>query len=68
MIPYVMNLKKKHEIKIIFFSSGIDWIYEAFKFESNINTKLISKTINIFGKNKYVNSFFKKIADRGVRY
>jgi 2-octaprenyl-6-methoxyphenol hydroxylase len=62
------EFEKKTRDKNYLFSSGIDWIYEAFKFESNINTKLISKTINIFGKNKYINSFFKKIADKGVRY
>ena len=53
--------------KNFIFSSGIDWIYELFNFESKFNTKLISKTINIVGKNKYINSFFKKFADNGLR-
>jgi 2-octaprenyl-6-methoxyphenol hydroxylase len=57
------NIKDKNYI----FSSSIDWIYELFNFERKINTKLISKTINIFGKNKSIKSLFKKFADRGVR-
>ena len=42
------------------FSSGIDWIYELFNFESKINSNLISKSVNIIGKNELINSFFKE--------
>ena len=61
------DFQKKSQDKNYIFSSGIDWIYELFNFESKINTKLISKIINIIGKNKSINSFFKKFADSGVR-
>lgn len=57
------NLKDKNFI----FSTGIDWVYELFNFESKINTKIISKSINIIGKNKSINYFFKKFADLGLR-
>tara|TARA_B100001057_G_C22733597_1_gene904852 strand:+ start:20 stop:1102 length:1083 start_codon:yes stop_codon:yes gene_type:complete len=50
------------------FSSGIDWIYELFNYDSRLNTNLLTKSISIFGKNKIVNSFFKKFADDGLRF
>jgi 2-octaprenyl-6-methoxyphenol hydroxylase len=62
-LEFQKNLKDKNFI----FSIGIDWVYELFNFESKINTKIISKSINIIGKNKYINSFFKKFADSGLR-
>ena len=61
------DFQKNAQDKNYIFSSGIDWIYELFNFESKMNTKLISKTINYIGKSKYINSFFKKFADNGVR-
>ena len=57
------NIKDKNYI----FSTGIDWIYELFNFENKIKSKLVSKSINIFGKNKYINSFLKRFADIGLR-
>jgi 2-octaprenyl-6-methoxyphenol hydroxylase len=60
------EFQKKTQDKNYIFSSGIDWIYELFNFESKMNTKLIIKTINYIGKNKSINSFFKKFADSGV--
>ena len=47
---------------------GIDWIYEFFNFESKIKNELISKSLSILGKNKFFNSFFKKLADNGLRF
>ena len=49
------------------FSTGIDWIYELFNFERQINSNLLSKSINVIGKNKIVNTLFKKFADNGIR-
>mgnify|MGYP006141935131 CR=1 FL=1 len=49
------------------FSTGIDWIYELFNFESKINSDILSKSINVIGKNKILNSFFKKFADTGLK-
>ena len=61
------EFQKRSRDKNYIFSRGVDWIYELFNFESKINTKLISKTINFIGKNKSINSLFKRIADSGVR-
>ena len=49
------------------FSTGIDWIYEFFKFESNMSNKVLSSSVKYIGKNKVINNFFKKVADIGLR-
>jgi len=49
------------------FSVGIDWVYELFNFESRINSNILNKSINVIGKNKSINDFFKKFADLGLR-
>ena len=61
------EFQKKIQHKNYIFSTGVDLIYELFNLESKINNKLISKAINIIGKNKSVNSFFKKYADSGFK-
>lgn len=61
------EFQKKIQDKNYIFSTGIDWIYELFNFESKINSNLLSKSINVIGKNKFINSFFKKFADGGLR-
>ena len=61
------EFQKKTQDKNYIFSTGIDWIYELFNFESKFNSNLIGKSINIIGKNKFINSFFKKFADSGLR-
>jgi 2-octaprenyl-6-methoxyphenol hydroxylase len=62
------EFQKKTQDKNFIFSIGIDWIYEMFNFESRINSQLMSKSINIIGKNKIINSFFKRFADNGLRF
>ena len=47
------------------FSSGIDFIYEFFNFESKMNNNILSKSIKLIGRNKFLNRSFKNIADRG---
>ena len=61
------EFQKKSQSKNFIFLSGIDWIYEIFNFESKMKSNLLGKYINIFGKNKSINSFFKKFADKGLR-
>jgi 2-octaprenyl-6-methoxyphenol hydroxylase len=61
------EFQKNSQDKNYLFSTGIDWIYELFKFESKINSNLLSKSINFIGKNKIINSFLKKFADNGLR-
>ena len=61
------EFQKNSQDKNYLFSVGIDWIYEIFNFESKMKSNLLGKYINIFGKNKTINSFFKKFADKGLR-
>ena len=61
------EFQKNLQDKNYLFSSGIDWIYELFNFESKFNSKILSKSINIVGKNKIINSIFRKLADSGLR-
>ena len=56
--------KTKH--KNYLFSNGIDFVYEFFNFERKLQNPFISKSIQFFGKNKYLNDFFIKSADRGI--
>ena len=48
------------------FSSGIDFIYEFFNFESKMNNNIISKSVKLIGKNKFLNRSFKNIANKGL--
>ena len=60
------DFQKNTQDKNFIFSTGIDWIYELFNFESKINSNIISNSIKILGKKKIINSFFKKFADSGL--
>ncbi len=60
------DFEKKIRHKNYLFSSGIDLIYEIFNLESRIKNPIFSKSIQLLGKNKYINSFFTKSADKGI--
>ncbi len=60
------DFQKRTKNKNYLFSSGVDWIYEFFNFESKTKSNVISKSIFAIGKNKIINSFFQKYADRGI--
>ena len=47
------------------FSRGIDFIYEFFNLETKMNNNIISNSVRILGKNKFLNSTFKNIANKG---
>ena len=47
------------------FSSGIDFIYEFFNLETKMDNNIISNSVRIFGKNKFLNRTFKNIANKG---
>ena len=63
-ICYEFEKKSKHNNLI--FSNGIDLVHEFFNFERKINNNLISKTVQLLGKNSNINKLFTKIADRGT--
>ena len=49
------------------FSEGIDFIYEYFNSENIIKNNFVDTSIKYIGKNKYINDYFKKIADIGLQ-
>ena len=61
------EFQKNSKDKNYIFSASIDWIYELFNFESKINSNFLSKSINLVGKNKLLNTYLKKFADAGIR-
>ena len=56
--------KSKH--KNYLFSQGIDFVYEFFNTESNINNDISTKFVELFANNKVANKFFTKLADEGI--
>ena len=62
------EFEKKMRSKNYLFSSSIDFIYEFFKIEGQLNNQIISKSIKYIGKNKLINQIFTKFADRGLNF
>ena len=62
-----VDFQKKTKSKNYIFSTGIDWIYEFFRYESRMRNKFLINTLNLAGKNKIINNFFKNIADDGLK-
>ena len=60
------EFEKKVKPQNYLFSNSIDLIYEFFKLESKIKNKLMSRSIQILGKNKSINKLFTKFADTGL--
>ena len=60
------EFEKKLKHKNFLFSSGIDFVYEFFNFESKIQNNQLGKVIKFFGKNKSLTSFLATIADDGI--
>ena len=51
--------------KNLLFSNGIDFIHEFFNFERKTNNKFLSKSVQLLGKNPFINKIFMKVADKG---
>ncbi len=60
------EFEKQNKHKNYIFSNGIDLIYEFFNFENKINSSIFSKSVNLLGKNKILNNFFTRLADKGI--
>ena len=60
------DFEKTSRHKNYLFSTGVDLVYEFFNLESKINNSILSKSVKFFGKNKYANKFFTKLADEGI--
>jgi len=62
------KFEKKIRHKNYIFSNGVDLIYQFFNFERKINSKFLSQSVKVFGKNPSTNKIFTKIADQGFVY
>ncbi len=60
------DFEKKIKHKNFIFSSGIDFVYEFFNFESKLDNSILTKSIKILGSYKPVNQLFTKLADKGL--
>ena len=60
-----VDFEKKTKHKNYLFSNGVDFVYEFFKLESKMKNDFFSKLIQFFGKNKFLNRSFEKIANSG---
>ena len=58
--------KTKH--KNFFFFSMIDLIHETFSIEKKTKGENFTKILKFFGKNKNLNNYFIKLADRGLNF
>ena len=59
------DFEKKTKHKNFIFSNGIELIYEFFNLERKTNNVLLSKSVQMVGKNSIINRMFVKIADEG---
>ena len=60
------DFESKTRHKNYLFSNGIDFVYEFFNFENSLGSSTISRSVQILGKNKYINNLFTKFADKGI--
>ena len=54
--------------KNFIFSNGIDLIHEFFNIERKSKSKILSKSIQVVGKNSSINRMFTKVADKGILF
>jgi len=60
-----IEFEEKIKHKNFIFSNGIDFVHEFFNIERKINSKILSKAIQFFGKIPNINKIFVNLADRG---
>ncbi len=65
-INHEFEKKMKHNNFI--FSNGVDFVHEFFNLERKTNNDILSKSIQILGKNRSVKKFFSEIADKGILF
>ena len=61
-----IEFEKKIKHKNFIFSNGIDFVHEFFNLERKINSTLLSKSVQLIGKNPTINKIFTNIADKGI--
>ena len=62
------DFEKATKNKNFIFSSSIDFIYEIFNFDKEKSNNSFNKILKIIGKNKNLNNYFIKIADKGLNF
>ena len=62
------DFETKTKNKNFLFSNSIDFIYEVFNFDKKVKNKSFNKILKIIGKNKSLNSYLIKFADRGLNF
>ena len=60
------NFDKVLRHKNYIFLNGIDFIHNFFNIERKFNSSVLSKTVQLIGKNSSINKMFIKIADKGI--
>ena len=60
------EFQKKTKHYNLIYSSGLNFIQDFFKFDNKFQNKYSDKIINLLGKNKFINNFFVKAANRGL--
>ena len=65
-ISVCKEFEKKTKSKNVIFSNGIDLIHEFFSFENKTNNKVLSRSVELLGKNQSLNKMFIKFADNGL--
>jgi 2-octaprenyl-6-methoxyphenol hydroxylase len=63
-----VDFEKQTKSKNFLFSNSIDFIYEAFNFDTKIRTKSFNKIIKVIGKSKSITSYLIKFADKGLNF
>ena len=63
-VNYEFEKKIKH--KNFLFSNGIDIVHEFFNLERKSNNNILSKSVQLLGRNRSANKIFTKIADKGI--
>jgi 2-octaprenyl-6-methoxyphenol hydroxylase len=61
---FEINTKNKNFI----FSNSIDFIYEVFNIDNKTKNNTFNNILRIIGKNKNLNNYFIKIADKGLNF
>ena len=62
------EFEKETRNKNFLFSNSVDFIYEVFNFDKEIENKSFNKILRIIGKNKNLSGYFIKLADKGLNF
>jgi 2-octaprenyl-6-methoxyphenol hydroxylase len=62
------EFEKETKSKNFLFSSSVDFIYETFNLDKKIRNKSFNRILKIIGKNKTLNNYLIKFADKGLNF